>query len=320
MLKRILLALFLLVVAALASVGVWYARAVGGLDPAALEAEYLSSADQFIMIDDVRVRVRVEGDAGAPAIVLLHGFSYSLESWDAWAADLARDHRVVRFDFPAHGLTGPDPQARYEVTNLRDFVFEVMDELDIERAHVAGNSLGGLVAWRVAAARPSRVDRLVLIAPGGFSINGVTDEPVEVPGVMRGYLKAAPASMVRTFTAASYGDPSQLTDARLKTKRDMMRRRGNGDALIATLEVFTLPDPRPDLARVTAPTLLMWGGKDRVVPPDHQDRFLAVMPNASAVRFKELGHTPHEEDPEETLRAARAFLYAQTATPQEVTP
>ena len=277
---------------------------------ASIDSPYWREADRLVDVDGVTARVRVEGPDGAPVIVLVHGFSHSLESWDAWAADLSSDHRVVRMDLPGHGLTGPDPQARYSVPQTVDFLAGLVDALDLQSFTLAGNSLGGLVAWRYAADHPDRVDHLVLLAPGGYSINGVTAEPVAVPMAVNFYLTQAPEPVVSAATAALYGDPSRMDPAVPARIHALMRGEGVGQAMVERLQVFTLPDPESDLARVSVPTLILWGGRDGMVPTEHAARFEAAIDGAELIVYDDLGHVVQEEDPARTLADLRAFLAA----------
>lgn len=304
--------LIILVVIAVVAVGaaLWWRSAVQGVDPAALEARYMTPADRFVDVAGARVRVREEGPADGPPLVLVHGFSVSLESWDGWAAALSDEYRVVRYDLLGHGLTGPDPQERYAPVARAEFLAELLDALGLERVNLAGNSLGGLVAWRFAALYPERVERLVLVDPGVYSINGVTDEPAPVPAAMAAFLRLAPEAGVRQGIEFVYADDAKVTDARVAIMRDMMRRRGVGDALVAHLKVFTLPDPEPDLARITAPTLILWGAQDIIIPPAQAEDMARAIPNARVILYDDLGHAPQEEDPERSARDARAFLAA----------
>ncbi len=277
----------------------------------AVDSPYWNAAtDRFVDVDGVTARVRVEGPNDAPVLVLVHGFSHSLESWDGWAADLLADYRVVRMDLPGHGLTGPDPQQRYSVPQTVDFLAGLLDALEIEQAHLAGNSLGGLVAWRYAADHAGRVDRLVLVSPGGFSINGVTEDPVPVPIGVSFYLTQAPEAMVAAATGALYGDVSRLDPTVPERVHALMRREGVGEAMVERLEVFTLPAPEADLARVMAPTLILWGERDAMVPVEHAALFEAVLPDARLVTYPDLGHVAQEEDPARTLVDVREFLAA----------
>lgn len=304
--KRIVLIVVGLLILVLGAVGFFIWQAAEGLDPAQLEARYATEQDRFLDINGARVRVREQGPQSAPVVVLIHGFVYSLESFDAWADALDDDFRVIRYDLLGHGLTGPDPQARYAPEERAAFLEHVLDALGVERAHLAGNSLGGLVAWRFAASHPERVDRLILIDAGGFSINGVRDEPVQAPPQLALFLRTAFG--VDAMLGQVYADPDRISEERAVQIRDMMRRRGNGQAFVDHVNEFTLPDPTETLGEVEAPTLIIWGGRDNVISPEHGPRFDAAIPDSELVTFPDLGHAPQEEDPEATVSAARAFL------------
>ena len=264
--------------------------------------------DRTIKAGGFRLRVREEGRARGPAIVLVHGFAHSLEIWDAWAEDLARDHRVIRFDLPGHGLSGPDPKERYSNEDTVDALAALLGALDLRRPIIAGNSLGGLVAWRYAARAKVKPRALILVAPGGYPINGVSDAPVGAPPMVEAFLRYAPEAGVREATRKLYGDPTRLDDARVAMVHERMSGEGVGAALVKRLSQFTLPDPTPELARVTAPALVMWGRKDTMVPPDHAERFAAALKRVELKLYDDLGHTPHDEAPARTLKDVRAFL------------
>ncbi|WP_300544992.1 alpha/beta fold hydrolase [Maricaulis sp.] len=309
MTRILLLTAIALVVIALAA---WFllGRGVQDVPAAAVDSPYWADSDRIVEVDGVNARVRMEGPRNAPAVVMIHGFSHSLESWDDWAADLSSGYRVVRLDLPGHGLTGPDPQRRYSVDETVTFLGGVLDALDIRRASLVGNSLGGLVAWRYAAGHPDRVRALVLVAPGGYSINGVTEDPVAVPMAVNFYLTQAPQAMIGAATSALFGDPSRMDPGLPGRVHTMMRRDGVGEAMVQRLEVFTLPDPEADLARVQAPTLILWGGRDRMIPPEHGRRFDADIPESTLIVHDDLGHIPHEEAPRRTIGDVREFLEA----------
>ncbi len=308
MIKKLLAAALAIIVVGVIGFGVLVFRQSGGLAPETLEAKYVTPADRFIDVDGVRVRLREEGPASGPPIVLVHGFTFSLETWDAWAASLKRDYRVLRFDLAGHGLTGPDPQARYSPMARAEFISQLFDAIELDEAIVAGNSLGGLAAWRFAAIEPARVKALVLISPGAFALNGVGDTALPAPPAMQVYLKTAPAAGVAAAAGLIYADPTKVSPERLELLRDMMRRRGNGEAFVRSIEQFVLPDPTVDLRMISAPTLIMWGAEDRVVPPEHGKRLAGMISGAKLVTFDGVGHVAHEEAPEETLAALSSFL------------
>lgn len=276
--------------------------------PSAKTSPYFQMQDKLVSVDGLEIRYREEGPKTGQPLILVHGFTSSLESWDLLAADLSSDYRVIRLDLPGHGLTGADPEKRYSVEETAVFLQHFLQALNIENPVIIGNSLGGLVAWRLAALAPESVSKLVLISPGGFSINGVTENPVDVPLMLKVYLKQAPMAGVKQATQALFADPDKLPEDRISEIRDLMLHGENGEAFIHRLEVFTLPDPSQDLAKVTTPTLLIWGEKDVMVPPEHGNRFKQAMPNARLITYPETGHIPQEEAPKQLALDIRKFL------------
>ena len=272
---------------------------------------YFLAQDKTITIDGIDIRYRDEGLKDGETLVMVHGFTSSLETWDALAKNLKADYRIIRLDLPGHGLTGPDPKERYTNEETVEFLGRFLVEVNVEAPILIGNSLGGLVSWRLAAKSPEKVSRLVLIAPGGFSINGVTDEPVLVPLMVRMFLTKAPKAGIKHATSALFADPSKLTEARLKEVRDMMVAAGNGDAFVARAASFTLPDPTADLQSVVAPTLLIWGEKDVMVPAAQGAKFAENIPNAALKIYSDAGHVPQEETPEQLAADIRTFLQKQ---------
>jgi len=264
--------------------------------------------DRFVDVAGARVRVRDEGPTDAPVILLLHGFSFSLESWDAWAEDLSASYRVIRYDLLGHGDTGPDPFERYAPEQRAAFVADVMDALGIDRVILGGNSLGGLAAWRFAATDPERVNALILVSPGAYPINGVADEPVPVPPAVAFYLRTVPEIGLRASLKRIYADPEAVSEERIEQLGDKMRKPGNGDAMIRSLEAFVLPDPTADLSNVQAPTLVLWGEADQVIPPSHGEQLVAAIPNGTLITYPNVGHVAHEENPNATLADVEAFL------------
>jgi pimeloyl-ACP methyl ester carboxylesterase len=306
--NKILAAIALIALLAVAAFAIAVWSASRGLSPEMLEAKYMTGADRFVEVAGARVRVREEGPEGAPAIILMHGFIFSLETWDDWAKALAPDYRVIRFDLAGHGLTGFDPQKRYSPDERAAFVGAVMDALGVDHAVIGGNSLGGLAAWRFAAIHPERVDGLILADPGAYSINGVAEAPVEAPEAMKLFLRTAPEAGVKLSLSRIFGDDAFVTPERVALIRDMMRRRGNGEAFLQSIEEFTLPDPTEALSAIAAPTLILWGAEDALIPAGHGLLMEAAMPNARLVTVEGVGHAPQEEAAERSAYEARSFL------------
>ena len=308
MIKRIIGALILLaviVIAVLAFLG-------REPDAAEIESAYFTEDDRIVSAAGMDWRVRETGPEDAPVLVLIHGFSHSLEAFDPWAAELEDAWRVIRFDLPGHALTGPREDGAYTVDDTVAQVSALLDEIAPDRFALGGNSLGGLIAWRYAAENPERVSALVLAAPGGFANLGVGEEPADVPAAVRMFLTSPMEMTVRPATERLYGDPERLSDADVTRITDLMSAPGVGQALAERVAVFTLPDPEAALAELDVPALILWGAQDAMIPVDHAERFDAAMPDAEVIVYEDLGHLPMEEDPERTAADVRAFLDART--------
>ena len=276
---------------------------------AALEARYAVSPADFVQAAGMRLHVRDSGPRGAPAVVLLHGFGASLDTWDAWAARLSEDYRVVRFDLPGFALTGADPSGDYTDARTVAVLEQLMDAEHIGRASLVGNSLGGKIAWMFAAMHPERVDRLVLVSPDGFASPGFDyGRKPEVPVMLRLLPYVLPTAMVRMTVAPAYGNAAALTDARVARYRDLMLAPGVRQAMLARMEQVDLQPPDPLLKSIRAPTLLVWGERDAMIPFANAADYQKLIPDCRLAAFPGLGHVPQEEAPELSLAPVLAFL------------
>ena len=276
---------------------------------ALLEAEYAAPPSVFLSVDGVRLHVRDTGPRDAPVVILLHGFGASLHTWEAWAAILQADHRVIRFDLPGFGLTGPDPTGDYGDARSMQVLAALMDRLGVGKASLVGNSMGGRIAWSFAALHPARIDRLVLVSPDGFASPGLAyGVAPKLPLLIRLLPYVLPTAMLRSSLAAAYGDPAFLTDDLLARYRDMMLAPGVRRAIVARMAQQVLVDPEPLLRRIKAPTLLLWGEQDAMIPISNAADYERDIPQAELVRFPGIGHLPQEEAPALSAQAVRRFL------------
>jgi len=276
---------------------------------AALEKMYLRHAGDMLTVAGTPLHVRDDGPKNAPAVILLHGFGSSLHTFEPWAEALKADHRVVRLDLPGSGLSPPDTTGDYTDTRSVILILILMDRLGIDKAAVVGNSIGGRIAWNMAADHPERVSKLVLISPDGFASPGFAyGEKADVPAVMKAMRFTLPKSAIRPNLAASYGDPKRLTEASVKRYHDLMLARGGRGALLARMEQTVLTDPATRLPQIKAPVLLLWGRKDRLIPFSNSADYTRLLPDSRLVAFKDLGHVPMEEDPAQSLVPLREFL------------
>jgi pimeloyl-ACP methyl ester carboxylesterase len=273
---------------------------------AALEAAY---PGEYRSVAGVRVRFMDTGPRSAPAVLLLHGFGASLDTWEPWAKLLSARYRVIRLDLPGFGLTGPDPTGDYSDARTLAVIAGLMDQLGVQNAGFIGNSLGGRFAWEFAARYPARVNRLVLISPDGFASPGFEyGKAPEVPLMLEAMPWVGPRSLVRANLAPAYANEKALTEQTLDRYRDMLLAPGVRRAILDRTRQTVLTDPSERLSSIAAPTLLLWGEKDAMIPVSNAADYQRLMPNATLVRLPGLGHVPFEEDPVRALVPVEKFL------------
>jgi pimeloyl-ACP methyl ester carboxylesterase len=275
----------------------------------ALEAKYLTPADACIDVAGIRLRVRDTGPRGAPALILLHGFASSLETWEAWAERLSPRYRVIRFDLPGFGLTGPDPTGDYSDARGVAIIAALMERLGLPRATLIGNSMGGKLAWAFAAAHPERTAKLVLISPDGFASPGFEyGKKPEIPAIIGIFPYILPRPVLMMNLAPAYADAKRLDEATITRYRDMLLGPGDRRATIARMRQAMLHDPEPVLRTIQTPTLILWGEQDALIPFSNAADYVRVMPHATLAALPGLGHVPFEEAPDVSLTPVLAFL------------
>lgn len=305
--KAMLTAILVVLTLALAALGFWLWTP--DLPRDRLEARYFAPDGAYLEVAGARLHVRDTGPRDAPAIIMLHGLGSSLHTWQDWARGLENRYRLVRFDLPAHGLTGADPTGDYSMERWVALLEGAMGALDLERAALLGNSMGGRLAWMMAAQRPARISALVLVSPDGFESPGFDyGKTPDVPALMGLMRYSLPAFMLRPNVEIAYSDKDALGQEVFERYHDMMRAPGNRAALVDMMGQVVLVPPEPLLERIEAPTLLVWGERDAMIPAENARDYLEAMKDASLVTFPELGHVPQEEAPARSLIPVADFL------------
>jgi pimeloyl-ACP methyl ester carboxylesterase len=279
-------------------------------DRADLVARYQRTPADQVEVAGASLHVRDDGPREAPAVLFLHGFGASLHTWEPWAQALADQRRVVRVDLPGHGLSPPDPTDDYRDTRSLQLLLGLLDRLGLQRVDVVGNSMGGRIAWTLAARHPDRVHQLVLISPDGFASPGYFEygKAPEVSALLQVMRVALPRPLLRMSLAPAYVNRDVLTDALLDRYHDLLRAPGARAAMLQRMRQTILVDPVPLLKSIQAPTLLLWGEQDAMIPITNAADYLQALPHATLVRLPGLGHLPHEEDPAGTLPMLKDFL------------
>jgi pimeloyl-ACP methyl ester carboxylesterase len=278
---------------------------------AALERLYLNAPTDMIDVAGTRLHVRDSGPKTAPAVIFLHGFGASLHTWEPWANALAKDLRVIRIDLPGSGLSEPDPTGDYTDKRSLQIINALIDKLGLVRASLVGNSIGGRIAWTFAGTYPVRVDKLVLVSPDGFASPGFEyGKQPEVPFLAKLMRVSLPKPLLTMSLKPAYAKPETMTDELATRYHDMMLAPGSRDALLARMAQTVLVDPIPILKKITAPTLLVWGEQDGMIPFANSNDYLKAIAGSQRVSFKGVGHLPHEEAPEASIGPVRDFLLA----------
>jgi len=268
---------------------------------------------RFFGLGGVEVHYRDEGRRDDPSpLVLLHGTSSSLHTWEGLAYLLSSQKRVISLDLPGFGLTGPSPDGDYRTETEARFVLQFLDALHVQKFDVAGNSMGGNVAWRLALLAPERVQHLILI-----DATGQVFTPESIPlgfrlartPVLNELLRdVLPRGVIESSVRNVYGDPTRVKPVVIDRVFELTLREGNREALIRS---FEQADHGADVERIKTiktPTLIIWGGKDRLIPPENAKLFATQIAGSRLEMFDDLGHVPQEEDPARIAAAVKAFL------------
>jgi len=273
-----------------------------------LKQRYAQPPSKFMQLGRLSVHYRDEGSG--PPLVMLHGTGASLHTWQGWSAVLRRQLRVIRMDLPGFGLTGPEPSGDYSSAQYVRFLDRVADKLGLGSFYLAGNSLGGFIAWRYAAAHPERVGRLILVDAGGYPQNRrplLVFRLAQVPVISSLLAQMNPRPLVARSLREVYADPSKVTPELIDLYTDLALRAGNREAFSARASTREA-DHTGELSRVSAPTLIMWGRLDTLIPASDAERFARDIRRSKVVIYEGVGHLPMEEAAARSVDDARSFL------------
>lgn len=284
-----------------------------------LVARWAPPPSDFLDVDGQLVHLRDEGPRGDPLpLVLIHGTSASLHTWEGWVQALRGHKRVITLDLPGFGLTGPwtrpgmQQAPDYRGDTYARFVLQVLDRLQVRQFTIGGNSLGGEVAWRTATLARDRVQRLILVDSAGLPVERAA-VPLgwwiaRTPGLSWLAEEVLPRALVAQGLTKVYGHPDRISAALVDRYFEITLREGNRRALGQRLRQMDNGEDAARLKTLTLPTLILWGGRDALFPPAVAQRFHADIAGSRLVMFDDLGHVPHEEDPARTVAPVKDFL------------
>ena len=278
-----------------------------------LSKKYAPSPSQFVEIDGMNVHYRDEGNPkDSLPIVLLHGTGSSLHTYNAWTKKLITNRRVIRMDLPAFGLTGPFPNHQYPIKKYVTFLEHFLASQNVEKCVLAGNSLGGNIAWNYTVKNPSKVAKLILIDASGYPLKPdsmpIAFTIAQTPVLNNLLTVLTPRFMAKSSVENVYADKSKVTEELVNRYFDLTLRAGNRRALVDRMTMKTDTLAHLNIPKIQQPTLLLWGREDRLVPVRFAHRFHKDLPNDTLVILKNAGHVPMEESPEESLKIVLNFL------------
>jgi len=255
----------------------------------------------FTLVKGLSVHYRIQGPAEAPPLLLIHSLGTSLEMWAPQADALSRDFRVISYDLRGHGLSEQTDGA-YSLSMLAGDAVGLLDGLGIDRAHVAGVSLGGMIAQTLGIDHGDRVRSLVL------------GDTASVIGPKSNW--DSRAETIRTRGMGALVDPilaRWFTEGFVKNEPALARGFGAmllrmpGEAYISAAFAVRDGDTTASLARIKCPTLVLVGDQDVSTPPSAAEALKAGIPGAKLIVIEEAAHIPTVERPEAVTAALASF-------------
>jgi pimeloyl-ACP methyl ester carboxylesterase len=315
--KRLFLGLTLVLVALIAAGFLVLRR--GDIPYETLEAQYAQPASQYLEIGDLRVHYTDEGPRDGKVVVLVHGFSASSHTWQAWTDRLVDDYRVIRLDLPGHGLTRAPEGYLPTIEGYAAVVEALAERVGLDRFAIAGSSMGGNVAWVYAETYPERLDGLVLVASSGWpspeEAAGEDNSPaifglLRTPIIGNALLSLDSTALTRQGLQASFFDPAFAADAMVTRYVSLARAPGHRQILFQIINDFAnRPMASPvRMAAITLPVLVMQGDSDNLVSPEGGRLFAEHLPDARLKWYENVGHIPQEEIAEQSAADLKAFL------------
>jgi 3-oxoadipate enol-lactonase len=251
------------------------------------------------------VRIAWERRGDGPPLLLIHGLGYARWGWEPVAGPLAEDFSLLLFDNRGIGESDAPP-GPYTVAELAGDALGVLDAAGVERAHVLGTSLGGMVAQELALAAPERVDRLVLACttPGGPTAAPMPERTVQL---FAEGPTMPPEVALRRFVenALAAGADGSIVDRIMEHRLAIAQPFPAWQAQAAAGTMF---DAASRIGAIQAPTLVLHGTDDFVVDPANAELLAALIPGARVELFPGTGHLFFWEQPERFVRVVKEFL------------
>jgi pimeloyl-ACP methyl ester carboxylesterase len=273
--------------------------------------------DQYLRVGNINTRYWQAGTQGS-AVLLLHGIGCSVLEWQRNVQALAAHHRVLAVDLMGFGLSDKPVDETYTIARLAQFALDFLSAVNVERAHFAGNSLGGRLALECARVAPERVASQLLIDPAGIDRYGTLLEFRLATVALLGELFTRPNTLgTRLLWRKAFANPAPfVTDEMVNTKVKLASMPGAQSAFLKTLRSFLRFDGfhaaqvnalQAALPHIHTPTLVIWGKQDQFVNVAHAQVLKRLMPQVQVQLWDNCGHAPQIECAAQFNEAALTF-------------
>ena len=257
-----------------------------------LPLKYLSHSNKDIHpAADIRYSPYVEEGYGDP-IVLLYGLFGSVRNFNKLVCHLKKDHRVIVPQFPFYDLG-----CSVDVHRLTDFVGEVVDELELDKFHLLGNSMGGHIALLYALRHPERLSSLILSGSSGLYENGMGDT----------YPRRRDYNYIKAKTELTFYDPQTASEELVNEIYETVNSR-KALQILSLAKSTIQTNLREHLPSIKNNCCIIWGRNDVVTPPEIAEQFHELIPGSRLYWIEECGHVPMMEKPEEFNGVLDGFL------------
>ncbi|CAN7374847.1 alpha/beta hydrolase [Phenylobacterium sp. LjRoot225] len=279
-----------------------------------LEAKYATAASRYADLPGgVRLHYTDQGKADGPVLVLVHGFGDSHFSWEGWVARLSDRYRIITIDLPGHGLTRAPAGYVANTDGFTDLIDALAAKLALPKFAIAGNSMGGGVAWQTAVRYPDRLSALVLADAAGWPAETLTKPPLAFKLLKyswgRAFLRSIDNKpLIRSGLRGEVGDPAVITDAFIDRWAELQRAPGHR-AILMSIQPGKHGAATPEaLATIKVPTLVLHGEVDPLINISAGRKFAQCIPGARLIAYPKVGHLPQVEIPQRTADDVAAFL------------
>ncbi|QKE63688.1 alpha/beta hydrolase [Aquipseudomonas campi] len=303
--KKLLFGLILLLAAGAGALYLSPSALIGSVQ--LVERGLAGLSSKQVQVDNGQITYYEGGPADGETIVMIHGFGANRDNWLRFARHFTDRYHVIALDLPGFGESSKQ-DANYDVGSQAERLQAFLKALHIEQAHLIGNSMGGHIAALYAARHPKQVVTLALLDNAGVTSPKQSEMFERIERGEPNPLVVRKAEDFETLMNFVFVSPPPLPDSlKRHFAEQSMANQEHYDRIFAQLRERYVP-LEPELPKISAPTLLLWGEQDRVLDVSSIEVMKPLLRQPSVVIMKDCGHAPMIERPEETAGHYQAFL------------